>query len=606
MSYLTELSDKVCFLSDNPGVYLMKDYTGAVIYVGKAKSLKKRVWSYFQKAHDSNPKTAVMVSKIFDFETIVTPTEKDALILENSLIKKHHPRYNVVFRDDKEYPYLKISTNEKYPSLSIVRRPHKDGALYFGPFASAHSVKETLRFLQKNFLIRKCNEKVLKKQRPCIYFQLGQCLAPCCRQVSESIYKKAVKEMELFLAGRSSQVVRELKLLMEQKAELLKFEEAAKIRDRVIAIERTLEKQSVVSLDMLDRDIFAFTGDNQQMALTAVFVRGGRIIGSRNFHFKDIPVSDIESLNSFITQYYYEGAFVPDEIVVPVILQDRDALEEWLCEKKGKKIKISTSSRGFKRDILHIAKQNSEIFLQKAKEAVPVKEDILKNIQKKLSLSNYPSRIECFDISNLTGKSPSGSMAVFKDGLPAKECYRKFGVKTVSQQDDYAMMKEVLTRRLKRAGDPGWEVPDLILVDGGKGQLGVLNTVIKETGFDSVDTAAIAKPKQDGEREKIFIPLRKNPVILPGYSPEILLLKRLRDEAHRFAVSYHKKLRKNKEFNRDLESVKGIGRKKALCLLNHFGNLENVRNASQEELCQTRFLTDTQGKAVYRYFHSTD
>jgi excinuclease ABC subunit C len=603
------LSEKAAQLPVNPGVYLMKDHQGSVIYVGKAKSLRNRVRSYFQRFQDVSQKTRLMVSKIADIETIVTQTEKDALILENSLIKKYRPRFNVLFRDDKEYPYLKLSTNEPYPNLTIVRKPKKDGSLYFGPFASSQAVRETLKVLHKIFPIRKCSGKHLKKTRPCMYYQLGQCFAPCCQNVNHYEYRRIVKDVQLFLQGRGSEIIQQLKKKMEHEAQNLNFELAAQIRDQFTAIEKTLEKQSIVYLDFVDRDVFSFYREGLRMGITALFVRSGRMIGSRNFFLKKLQLTDEEILSSFISQYYHQGELIPHEVIVPRVLGDRGVLEEWLREKKGGSIKVINPKRGKKKELLKMATQNAEIMFSKNQTADRDSESILKQLQERLHLKNYPSRIQCFDISNIAGTSAVGSMAAFEDATPLKEGYRRFRIKTVQQPDDYAMMHEVLTRHLDRVKREG-TLPDLIIIDGGKGQLGVLLKALRDNDITAVDAVALAKGKQGGKvkkkaEEKVFIPHRKNPVIFPKQSRALFLLQRIRDEAHRFAISYHKTLKKKKDFTSIMESVPGIGTKTVKAVLKHFGSIEKARQATREELANVPSVTKNRAGILYSFFHSS-
>ncbi|MEI6126190.1 MAG: excinuclease ABC subunit UvrC [Pseudomonadota bacterium] len=604
--YPSALSEKAAQISTNPGVYLMKDNQGSVIYVGKAKSLHVRVRSYFQKLQDSSPKTRLMVSRVADFEIIVTPSEKDALLLENNLIKKYRPRYNVVFRDDKEYPYLRISTSETYPNLTIFRKPKKDGSLYFGPFASPSAVRETVKVIQKIFPLRKCSGKKLKKARPCIYYQLGQCPAPCCCNVDPAQYRKTVKEVQLFLQGRSSEIVKELKKKMAREATNLNFELAARLRDRLSAIEKTLEKQTQVCLDFIDRDVFSFYREDARMAVTVLFIRTGRMMGSKSLMLNNLQLSDEEALGSCISQYYYAEEFIPREIIVPLRVEEREVLEEWLREKRGAPVEIICPQRGAKRELLTMAARNAEIAFSRNQALDRQAADVLKELHLRLHLKKYPSRIACLDISNIMGTSAVGSMVTFEEGLPVKDGYRKFRIQTVGQPDDYAMMHEVLTRYLSRSKRE-LTLPDLIIVDGGKGQLNVLCRALSEQGITSVDATALAKGKKCEEpgrksEEKIFLPHRKNPVLFPKQSPALLLLQRIRDEAHRFAISYHKLLKKKKDFTSPLQNVPGLGKKTAAGLLRHFGSIDKIRKASQEELLQAPLITQKQVEALHAFF----
>ena len=603
------LPGKTAHLPADPGVYLMKDRKGSVIYVGKAKSLKNRVRSYFQRLPDTSSKTRLMVSKIDDIETIVTRTEKAALILENTLIKKYRPRFNVIFRDDKEYPFLRLSVNEPYPNLIIVRKPKKDGGLYFGPFASSQAVRETLKVMHKLFALRKCSGRKLKKDRPCLYYQLGQCLAPCSQDVARDEYRRIVKDVRLFLQGRGNEIIPGLRKKMGFEAQNLNFELAAQIRDRIAAIEKTLEKQSVVCLDFADRDVFSFYRQETRMGITALFVRSGRMIGSRSFFLKNLQLTDEEVLSSFVSQYYQQGQFIPREVILPLVLEDREVLKDLLQEKRGRNVKIIRPQRGSKKELLEMAAQNAEIMFSRNQSAERDMENILEELRQRLHLKNQPGRIQCVDISNIMGTSAVGSLVVFEDGMPLKDAYRRFRIKTVQQPDDYAMMYEVLSRHLDREKQGGL-LPDLIVVDGGKGQLGVLCKALHNYGVTTVDAAALAKAKQAvkaGEKpdEKVFIPHRKNPVKFPKNSPALFLLQRLRDEAHRFAVSYHKILKKKKDFTSTMADVAGIGTVTIKAVLKHFGSLEKARQATREELAVVPSVTRKRAEILYAFFHST-
>jgi excinuclease ABC subunit C len=600
------LADTAAELPANPGVYLMKDTQGCVIYVGKAKVLRNRVRSYFQRLQDAAPKTRLMVSKIAAIETIVTPSEKDALILENNLIKKYRPRYNVVFRDDKEYPYLRLAAGELYPNLTIVRRVQKDGSAYFGPFASVQAVRETLKAINALFPLRKCSGKRFEKKRPCIYHQLGQCPAPCCCMVDPAQYQKTVMDVKLFLQGRSSEVLDGLRRRMAEASETLNFELAAQLRDRIAAIETTLEKTALVNLDLIDRDVFAFWREDAQMAVTVMFVRTGRMMGSRNMVLRKIQIEDNEAISSFISQYYAAGEYIPQEVLVPLRFEEMDVLEDFLREQRGAAVTLTWPRRGPKMDLLRMATQNAELFFKRNSEIEKKDEDLLKDLQERLHLLRYPARICCFDISNIQGTSAVGSMVCFEDGRAAKDDYRRFRIKSVHQPDDYAMMHEVLTRYLTQAQENA-RLPDLIMVDGGKGQLNVLDRAFFDTGITGVDAAALAKGRLDErtnqmEEDKVFLPHRKNPVVFPKQSQTLYLLQRIRDEAHRFAITYYKTLKKKKDFTSALENVPGLGVKTSREVLKHFGSLDAARGATMEQLLEVPGMTRPRAEALYAFF----
>ena len=602
-----EITAQLAQLPKLPGVYLMKDRGGVVLYVGKAKNLKNRIRSYFQRLQDQRQKVQVLVGKIAGIDTIVTQSEKEALILENTLIKKYRPRFNVTYRDDKNYPYLRLSLDEAYPALTIARQAKPGGALYFGPFASAQAVRETLKLINLIFPLRKCHGRRLEKKRPCIYFQLGQCPAPCCCQVDPEEYKKTVHDVQLFLQGRSREVIASLKKKMELESQSLHFEQAARTRDRIQALGKTLEKQAMVSLDFIDRDVFSFYREGERMEVVVLFVRSGRLSGTRSFSLRNLTLSDAEALSSFLTQYYDQGKFIPPEVIIPLQLPDRELLIEWLKETRGEPVKITVPLQGPRYELLKMAAQNAEILFRREYLAQP--DDVLAALQEKLGLKRYPRRIACFDISNIMGTSAVGSAVLFIDGQPARHGYRRFRIKTVQQADDYAMMYEVLSRYLSRAQREE-TLPDLIMVDGGKGQLGVLIRALEENRIVSVDAISLAKAKNRGKRpaatsaeeEKICLPHRKNPLILSRQSPVLLLLQRIRNEAHRFAITYHHQLKAKKDLTSSLQAIAGIGAKTAQKLLRHFGSIERLQEAGLEELAQLSFLNKKTASLVYDFF----
>ena len=442
----------------------MKDRQGSIIYVGKAKNLRNRVRTYFHSGIDS-PKTRLMVSRVASFDTIVTPTEQDAFLLENTLIKQHRPRYNVVFRDDKDYPCLRLAIDEPYPNLTISRRPRTDDARYFGPFASAHAVRETMKVVNRLFPLRKCNRRRLAQGRPCVYHQLGQCPAPCAGSVDPDAYAETVRQVELFLRGRSNDVLTALKTDMKEASEQMLYERAAQLRDRLKALEQILAKQVMVCQDIVDRDVFACCSEEGRMAVTIVFVRGGRINGSRDFLLRAGAVDEQEALASFVSQYYQQHPFIPDEVLLPFASSDNSLLEQWLRDQKNAAVRVLCPRRGAKKDLLVMAAQNAMVALQKKQQK---DQSALEELQTRLHLSHTPYRIACCDISNNQGKDAVGSIVVFEDGKPHKESYRTFRIKSVHQADDYAMMHEVLQRYLNHLGTDELP-PDLIMVDGGRG-----------------------------------------------------------------------------------------------------------------------------------------
>jgi excinuclease ABC subunit C len=586
-------------LPHTPGVYLFKDGGGGVLYVGKAKDLHKRVRSYFQgKGLDT--KTSVMLSRVAGVDHIATHTEKEALILEDTLIKEHHPRYNIQLRDDKRYPLLRLSVGERFPRLSVVRRTRGDGALYYGPFPSATSMRETLRVIHKAFPLRRCSAtQFAHRSRPCLNFQMNRCLGPCCNEVSEKEYGRIVDQVRLFLEGKSDLLIEELQNRMDQEAEELRFEEAARTRDRLAALERIIEGQRVVAHDDSHRDAVGLARGGGKVSIQVLFVRGGRLLGGRSFTIKDAGLPDQEVISTFLHQFYGEGQFIPQEILVPLSLDDAVLLAEVLGERRKKKVRIRHPRKGaVGRDLLGMAQENAEAKLLGQLQG----EDALQELKERFSLAQIPARIEGFDISNLGGGLAVGSQVVFEDGEPAKALYRRYRIKTVQGINDYGMTYEVLLRRLRR-GKEGGDLPDLVLIDGGKGQLNVALEVLKELKIESVDALSLAKKHKPEETEKVFLPNRKEPIPLRDASPAALLLQRVRDEAHRFAIAYHKRLRGKEMTSSILDGIPGIGKTKKRALLQQFGGMEGVFAASPEELAKVPGMNGNLSQQVWDQLH---
>ncbi len=600
-------AEKLTHLPALPGVYLMKDRMGVVLYVGKAKNLKHRVRSYFHRPQEQRYKTHVLVSKIADLETIVTNTEKDALILENNLIKKYRPRFNVNLRDDKNYPYLRLSLDEPYPCLTIARQARRDGAQYFGPFASAAAVRETLKLINQIFPLRKCRGKCREKKRPCIYYQLGQCPAPCCGRAEENQYRESVRDVQLFLQGRGREIIASLRKRMELESQALRFEQAARIRDRINALAETLERQTVISLDFADRDVFAWHREEDQMEMVVLFVRCGRLSGSRSYTLHNLSMTDEEALASFLTQFYDTGKFIPQEIIIPIPLPDKELVQDWLHEISGRTVPIVTVTQGPRYELLKMAQQNARLlFTRKPAAAQPDHHTLLALLQKKLSLKNFPASIECVDVSNISGASAVGATVRFEQGEPHRESYRRFRIKTVQQADDYAMMYEVLMRHLSRL-QAEQRMPDLLMVDGGKGQLSVLLRALQDAGIQTVDAIALAKGRATARNipeDKLFVPHRKHPLLLGPRSAILLFLQRIRDEAHRCAVAYHQQLKGAQDLRSPLVGIKGIGKITARRVLQHFGSLEHLQAATQQQLAMLSFLNKNQAERIYQFFHA--
>ncbi|MDO9111118.1 MAG: excinuclease ABC subunit UvrC [Desulfatirhabdiaceae bacterium] len=576
-------------ISADPGVYLMKDASGKVIYVGKARNLKKRLNSYFNRAEHPDPKTAVLVKRIASIETIITATENEALILESTLIKKHRPRYNVILKDDKRYPSLRMDTKSPYPNLTVVRKISRDGAVYFGPYTSPTAVYQTLKIINKTFKLRKCRDRMFKtRTRPCLNYQIGSCMGPCCLKVDPERYQEMVREVFLFLKGRTPDLVAKLKQDMNAAALERQYELAAEIRDKLFSIEKTLEKQIVVMADFLDRDVLGFTRSPADSIVTVLFVRAGHLVGSRNFHFTETLASDAELIGSFIQQFYEQATHIPDEILVSIVFDGMDVIQEWLTDLKKLKVDVIWPQRGPKLHLIHMAEQNAGNELKNLIEDRLSDQTLLLRLQKQLNLARLPVRIECFDNSNISGTQPVSGMVVFEHTRPKKSDYRKYRIKTVSEPDDYATMAEVLKRRYGR-GEDAAPLPDLLMVDGGKGQLGIAVSVLDELNLTGrFDVLGIAK-KDDmkGEtQDKIYKPGRLNPMNLDRDGNLLLFLQRIRDEAHRFVITYHRSRRGAAAIRSVLDSIPGVGPKRKQALLKHYGSIKAIRAASIDELSQ--------------------
>jgi len=604
MTYLSDII-KVKYInaSSGPGVYLFKDKQNNILYIGKARNLKKRLASYFKTSSlkGMGIKTGVLIKKIVDFDTILTKTEKEALILESSLIKKHKPIYNIYLRDDKQYPSLKLDIQNAYPHLSVVRKLKKDGAIYFGPYTSSNGVNQTLKIINKTFKLRKCKTKELKKRsRPCINFQIGVCLGPCCNVVDINAYNEIVSEVILFLKGRTPELIHNIKKHMYSASDRQDYELASVLRDKMLAIEKTLEKQIAVTSDLKDRDVIAIAQSSVLSVITLLVVRGGYLLGTRHFEFENAISEKPDLIREFLGQYYEKNTFIPKEILISMPVEDSGIIEEWILTKKDKKSKIIYPQRGEKAKLILMAEANAENRLKEQLASEKNRVDILNRLQNKMNLKQLPDRIECFDNSNISGSDPVAGMVVFEKGKPLKKQYRKFKIKTVKYQDDYAYMEEVLKRRYNKenASDP---YPDLLLIDGGKGQLNIGIKILKELKlYDKISIAGIAK-KDDkkGEKEdKVFIPERLNPVNFGREGDLILFLQRIRDEAHRFALAYHRKRRTGTGLRSILDSIPGIGEKRKKLLLKHFGSISALRDASINDLSQLPGMNSNVAKVL--------
>jgi excinuclease ABC subunit C len=600
------LLEKLDRLPASPGCYLMKDAAGKILYIGKALSLRARVRSYFNRSGDTRAFIPLLDDMLADIEVVLTSNEKEALILENTLIKKHRPRFNVMLRDDKNFISLRLDVRRDYPRLEVVRRARDDGACYFGPYSSAASIRETLRVVNRHFQLRTCSDSEFRaRTRPCLEHMIGRCPAPCVYEVPKEVYQRSVQEVRLFLAGKGTELADGLAARMRAAAAAERFEEAARVRDQLRAVERSLERQRVVQDDSIERDVFGVHRAGPHLTVALMVVRQGRLSDSRAFHFsrQEFPTEDL--LSNFLGLYYDGGASIPREVLLPLQLEGIEALTEWLSEKGGRSVSLLCPQRGDKRRVVEMAIANAE---QAAKAELARDDDLadtLARLERRLSLQRPPRVVECYDISNFQGAEAVGSCVCFVDGRPDKSRYRRYRIRTIEGQDDFAMLYEVLSRRLRSGLEKG-NLPDLFVIDGGKGQLNVALAAVRDAGVSSVDVISLAKsrvldePEQqttaeepeeqttgDEARhspERVFVPGVKDPIVLKQNTSEIFLLQRLRDEAHRFAISYHRKLRDRRTLHSALEEVAGVGPSRRRALLRRFGSLKGVREASLDDL----------------------
>ncbi|SHE65138.1 excinuclease ABC subunit UvrC [Schwartzia succinivorans] len=598
---MTEIvEEKLKLLPDSPGVYIMKNEAGKVIYVGKAVVLKNRVRQYFQSNKGHSPKVRVMVSKIADFETILTGSEMEALILECNLIKKYRPRYNISLKDDKTYPYVKVTLAEKYPRVMITRRIMKDGARYFGPYTQVGAVHESLKLLRRLFPMRTC--KHMDVDRPCLEYHIKRCVAPCTGKVNPEEYKKMVDAVCLFLEGRTEIVEKRLEEQMMDAAENLRFEEAARLRDQLHAVQKVAEKQRIVT-GSGDQDAIGMSRSEIGVCVQIFFIRSGKMIGREHFLLSGSEEeSNSDVLSAFLKQYYHRAAFIPHEILLPMEVSEQQVIGEWLTEKKGSKVYVEVPQRGTKHDIVMMAENNAAKYL--SDEAARIKtsneqtEGAVRELGEYLGMKQLPWRMECFDISHIQGSETVASMVVFEGGIPNKSAYRRFKIKSAEgKPDDFLSMREVTTRRYGKKDVE--DMPDLIIIDGGKGQLSSALEIIRGAGHTAVPVIGLAK-----QFEWIFVEGKSEPVILPRNSQALFLMQRIRDEAHRFAITYHRSLRGKRNLISVLDHITGIGEKRRQALRKKFGTIQNMRDASVEELAAVPGMTRPAARAVYNFFQA--
>lgn len=592
-------AEKVDTIPAQPGVYLLKDAGGKVIYVGKARNLRSRLRQY-ARGDDERCQVRFLLPKIASVETLVTANDKEALILENNLIKQYKPRYNIRLKDDKSYVSVKVTVQDPWPRILVTRRIVKDGSRYFGPYDSAASVRESLDTIRKVIPLRTCPDAVFRNRaRPCLEYQIKRCLAPCCLPVDRELYQQYLREAILLLEGKSQQLVRQLTQQMERAAEELRFEDAARLRDRIRAIERTQERQQVMAHHGGDTDVWGMYREGGFLEVEVLFLRQGKLTSHQRYSLTDLEFPDEEILSMLLQQFYQGERFIPDEILIPVELDDSRTLEEWLSERKQQRVTIHRPQRGDKLRLVELARENASQGFRQRQDASAQRQRMCAELARSLHLKRFPHRIECFDISNFQGRMAVGSQVTFIDGEPDKNEYRRYRIKTVHQSDDFAMMAEVLERRFARAKEEG-VIPDLIVIDGGKGQLNVALEVLRSLGIDSVEAVGLAKDRVERNphavdlrhsEERVFLPGRKNPVILRRHSNALFLLQRIRDEAHRFAITYHRKLRTRERIRSLLDAIPGVGPVRRRRLLRQFGSVRRIREASIDELLEIPGIT---------------
>ncbi|HEX77335.1 MAG TPA: excinuclease ABC subunit UvrC [Dehalococcoidia bacterium] len=599
------LKEQLNALPAQPGVYLLRDQGGNVLYVGKAASLRHRVRSHFGPGPALTPKLERMRARVHDLDFIVTDSEQEAVILECNLIKRHRPRYNVRLKDDKSYPYLKISLNEQWPRVYVTRRVEPDGSCYFGPFASAGSVRQTLSLVRRLFPFRTCRRPITAPTRPCLEYHIKRCLGPCLGTVSPKDYAQVIRQVIMFLEGKQEAVVKGLRRRMEAAARRLDFEQAAMLRDQLQAVERTIERQKITSPGRGELDVIALARAGDVACVEVFFIRHGKLLGREEFILEGTQDETPEQvMTSFVKQYYATALKIPPLVLLQHEVEEPRLLAHWLAQRRGGKVSLGVPRRGEKRQLVDMVAENARqgLELRRVKQLSDSEAlaTALVQLKEALALPSLPNRVECYDISDIRGTSAVGSMVVFQEGRPKPAHYRRFRIKTVDGADDCAMLGEVLRRRFKRgttSAEEGWGItPDLLLVDGGKGQLNAALEAMREQGADSVPAASLAK-----EYEEVYLPGRAEPVRLPSNSPALYLLQRIRDEAHRFAWGYHQRMRRTQGMASALDSVPGIGPKRKRALLRHFGSIGAIREASVEELASVTGMTPQVAARVKEY-----
>lgn len=588
---------KIANLPTTPGVYLWHDEYKRIIYVGKAVNLRNRVKSYVRKDSNRTIKVAAMMKKAVNVEVIQTKTEMEALILEATLIKEHHPKYNIMLRDDKTYPYIKVTVQEDFPRVLMVRRMERDGAKYYGPFTDVMAVHRSLKLFHRQFPLRQCRN--MNVDRPCLQYHMGFCAAPCCSHIDKATYRGYIDEIIDVLEGRPAPILKQLKEDMEAASEELRFEDAARYRDQLKGLELIREKQRMVT-QRGDIDVIGIASEPTRACVQLFFIRYGKLMGRENFFIKPDGDSDEVIVNEFVKQYYGGASFVPKELLLPMATEEQELFAEWFSSMKGQQVEVTVPQRGYKMDLIRMAHENAQHFLEERHRQWQYELDksggAVKKLAEALDLPRLPERMECFDISHIQGAETVASMVVFENGKPAKKEYRRFKLKTVQgTPDDFKSMVEVMERRYGKETD--WPMPDLIVIDGGKGQLSSVLPVIRATGITDVPVISLAK-----REEEVFVEGKSDSILLDYHSPELQLLQQIRDEAHRFAITYHRQLRGKRNLESVLDHVEGIGPKRRKALWDEFKSLEAMKEASVEQLAAVPGMNYKAAEAVYNFF----
>lgn len=604
MKHVIDLDVKLNNLPDKPGCYLFKDKDNRIIYIGKAGSLKKRVRSYFQKTHQDQ-KTGKLIARIADLEVLVTSSDKEALILESNLIKEHKPRYNIDLKDDKRYPYIKITTDEMYPRMLVVRRIQNDKARYFGPYTKVASMRKTLKLIRRIFPIRSCSLELPSKRnyRVCLDYFIGRCPG-CCEEgkTSVELYNAMIGEVILFLSGRSKRIASRLRERMERLSDQLEYEEAARVRDQIKAIESVIQKQRVVSADLLDRDIIAVSSEGGDACVALLEIREGVLLGQKRYIVATAGFETAEIIRNFLPRYYKTATVFPGEILIPEKSEDMELMQDFLIDRAGHRLKLIVPRRGEKTALLKMALDNAKhnLDLHLAEKSVTRKRapHSVYSLARDLYLKRLPRAIAACDISNLGKEQAVGSIVYFSDGRPRKSEYRRMKIKTIEGQDDFSMMKEIVGRYFVHLAENQKEYPDLLLIDGGKGQLNAALNALKELNLADQQAVSLAK-----RFEEVYLAGRREPLSIPKTSSSIRLLQKIRDEAHRFAVTYHRKLRSRKLEESELDSIPGVGKKRKMDLLAVFGSLEAIKKASLDDLLNTQHLPKNVAETIWKHFN---